>query len=368
MVDIMGSTIKMAWQSPSPLLHYEIDFASLAEILKEKERGISMRTTIDTKDANIAIPGANLRFLWLEITSKCNLECEHCYADSGPHRSTQGVMEADDWFDIIREAKSLGCNSCQFIGGEPTLHPNFRDFVVYARSLDIAVEVYTNATRLTPDLVQFFSQYQIRLATSFYSDVEEAHDLVTRRKGSWARTVTGIERVVASGLPLRVGVIETNHNVGHYDRTKHYLKALGVTSIDFDRERGIGRGKTAAVVDPMGELCGQCSKGRLCVTADAKVYPCVFSRFVDLGDARSGLATVLVSPSLSRFRVDLDSRVAMSSGADAHCPPDEIPCKPDQCEPAGCSPAYCRPKDCPPTDDCRPNNPCTPDECNPNTA
>ena len=26
---------------------------------------------------------ADLRFLWLEITAKCNLSCVHCYAESG---------------------------------------------------------------------------------------------------------------------------------------------------------------------------------------------------------------------------------------------------------------------------------------------
>jgi hypothetical protein len=31
-------------------------------------------------------------FLWLEITAKCNLLCEHCYADSGPQADLYGNM------------------------------------------------------------------------------------------------------------------------------------------------------------------------------------------------------------------------------------------------------------------------------------
>ena len=33
----------------------------------------------------------SLSFLWLEITSQCNLTCQHCYADSSPHQS-HGAM------------------------------------------------------------------------------------------------------------------------------------------------------------------------------------------------------------------------------------------------------------------------------------
>lgn len=29
-------------------------------------------------------PEAKLGFVWLELTGKCQLECTHCYADSGP--------------------------------------------------------------------------------------------------------------------------------------------------------------------------------------------------------------------------------------------------------------------------------------------
>jgi MoaA/NifB/PqqE/SkfB family radical SAM enzyme len=41
-----------------------------------------------------------LNFVWLEITGKCQLSCEHCYAASGPHGS-HGTMDADDWRRVI---------------------------------------------------------------------------------------------------------------------------------------------------------------------------------------------------------------------------------------------------------------------------
>ena len=63
--------------------------------------------TLHVDPASCSIHG--LSFLWLEITAKCNLECVHCYSDSGPRRQLLGDMALDDWLNILRDAASLGC-------------------------------------------------------------------------------------------------------------------------------------------------------------------------------------------------------------------------------------------------------------------
>jgi MoaA/NifB/PqqE/SkfB family radical SAM enzyme len=72
-----------------------------------------------------------LDFAWLEITGKCSLHCEHCYAESGP-MGTHGTMRTQDWHRIIDEIGTMGARSVQFIGGEPTLHPHLPAYVGHA--------------------------------------------------------------------------------------------------------------------------------------------------------------------------------------------------------------------------------------------
>src|SRR5438045_3225579 len=72
-----------------------------------------------------------LRFLWLELTGRCNLHCVHCYADSSP-TSNHGTMTTHDWEVVLDQAQELGVRKVQFIGGEPTLHPGFRELVIRA--------------------------------------------------------------------------------------------------------------------------------------------------------------------------------------------------------------------------------------------
>src|SRR5436305_1338940 len=96
-------------------------------------------------------------FLWLEITPKCNLSCVHCYADSGPDEPLTQNMAPRDWIRVLDEAAQLSCRAVQFIGGEPTLHPDLPQLIGHARTLGFKViEVYTNGTRLTESLKKTF--------------------------------------------------------------------------------------------------------------------------------------------------------------------------------------------------------------------
>ena len=73
----------------------------------------------------------DLRFVWLEITGSCQLACVHCYAESGP-TGTHGTMTGGDWRRVIDQAAALGVRLVQFIGGEPTMHPELPRLVDHA--------------------------------------------------------------------------------------------------------------------------------------------------------------------------------------------------------------------------------------------
>ena len=51
--------------------------------------------------------GDGLSFIWLELTSRCNLECVHCYANSSPHQPLSEGMTRDDWRETLDHAASL---------------------------------------------------------------------------------------------------------------------------------------------------------------------------------------------------------------------------------------------------------------------
>lgn len=246
-----------------------------------------------------------LEFLWLEITRSCNLACQHCYVGSGPNLPLVEEMRLADWRRVMDEARSLGCRRLQFIGGEPTIHPGLMELIEHARSSGFKhCGVFTNATTLRPDLIDSFKKLRVRVALSFYSSDPETHDQITGQKGSFRKTVDSIEELVKRRISLRVAMILLDQNAAHVKQTKKFLRHLGVGTIETDRVQGIGRGKSLVPgARLMDELCGSCWAGKLCITASGDAYPCVFSRFIKVGNVLTDTVGDLVNgEALRAFR------------------------------------------------------------------
>ncbi|MFJ5992548.1 radical SAM/SPASM domain-containing protein [Lentzea sp. NPDC092896] len=247
----------------------------------------------------------DLRFAWLEITGKCQLSCTHCYAESGP-RGDEGVLRTRDWFRVIDELAELGVNSIQFIGGEPTLHPDLPEFVGRALTAGLEVEVFSNLVHIGPRLWDTFSRPGVRLATSYYSDTASQHEAITRRRGSHARTRANIAEALSRDIPLRAGVIDVSSSDRIGRQRTHAaqadLSSLGVANVGVDRLRRVGRGANASPSPDQprsgqpvpDQLCGRCGHGAVAISSSGEVWPCVFARRIPLGNILdTDLATIL---------------------------------------------------------------------------
>lgn len=246
-----------------------------------------------------------LDFLWLEITRSCNLTCRHCYAGSAPGLPVFGAMTFGDWCRAMDEARSLGCRRLQFIGGEPTVHPDLGRLIEHAVGNGFRYcEVFTNATRLGDELLDLFARRRVRVAISFYSADPATHDRITGQPGSFEDTVDGIRRLVKRRIRLRAGVIRMAENAGHGRDAAKLLRRLGVRAIGSDRVRGIGRGRRLLPESrPRTELCGDCWRRKLAIDPDGVVYPCVFARFVPLGGfLAGGIEAIVRGAELRTFR------------------------------------------------------------------
>ncbi|WP_199755266.1 radical SAM protein [Amycolatopsis sp. WAC 04197] len=276
------------------------------------------------------------KFLWLEITGKCQLDCGHCCADSGPD-GTHGTMTTDQWKEVIFEAAGLGVRRVQFIGGEPTLHPGLLDLIRHAHSFALEIEVFSNLVHITPTMWRVFKERGVSLATSYYSDDPDEHAAITKRP-TYARTKGNISIARSLGIPLRVGVIDVR-NGQRVDQARAELVNLGVPQIGYDRLREVGRAASSSCgtgekVTDATQLCGGCGDGVAAVMPDGRVRPCTMARTVTVGDLKNrSLAHVLGN--MPAIREDL-VRAGMpdrKSGAPGDCAPQGGNCYPINCFP-----------------------------------
>jgi MoaA/NifB/PqqE/SkfB family radical SAM enzyme len=309
----------------------------------------------DANDEVVSIPPGVIEglygLLWLEVTPKCNLCCVHCYAESSPSRQDPGVV---DWKKVIRDAKELGCNKVQFIGGEPMLNAGLGEFCQVAKDLDYGyVEVFSNLTLITENDAMMFKELGVHLATSFYSFNKDTHDKITKVTGSFERTVSGIRMAIERKIPLRVGIVKMGVNDKDFKDTVCYLESLGLERqfIGADRMRPVGRGLGIVEFESLETtLCGACWQGNLAVSYDGNVFPCVFSRKICLGNVNEKqLHEILSMEKLKAFRETM-YRAHLKKGIAANCYPDDCnpghACTPDTscgpCDP-NCNPKWCHP-------------------------
>jgi MoaA/NifB/PqqE/SkfB family radical SAM enzyme len=285
-------------------------------------------------------------FAWLEITGFCNLACRHCYADSSP-QGTHGDMTDTDWLRVIDELGAMGVRDVQFIGGEPTLHPGLPRFIEHAHRKGMRIEVFSNLTHVRAEVWDVLRLPGVRLAFSYYSDDADDHDDVTEARGSHARTRANLQRARELGVPLRGSVI----NVLQEQRgpaAEGELLRLGIRDVRTDRVRPFGRGADGARPD-LNKLCGMCGRAKFAVSPDGSVWPCVFARWMNLGNVHEqSLPRIYGGLAMAAARAELEA--AFPDSAVRTGPT----CLPD------CNPAF---------ESCSPQTVCAPDAaCGPSGA
>lgn len=268
-------------------------FADLASALDQPPRPI-------TFDA--LLRGVGWRLLFVELTGRCNENCRHCYAQSSPEVTAQLSWETVE--RTLVDAKLLGFTRVQFTGGDPLISPHIEKAVERASELGFPnIEVYTNALALHEPLLDLFVRKNVAIAISLYSHESEVHDAITRTPGSHDRTSRAIRAALARGIPVRIGGVQGVAEGQDERALRAYIQELGVEEgrITVDRQRPVGRGtwQEETKLETTGPSRTHRTKedndgGRLCVTYNGDVVPCIFDRSSIVGNVgTAALADIL---------------------------------------------------------------------------
>jgi radical SAM protein with 4Fe4S-binding SPASM domain len=144
----------------------------------------------------------------IELTERCNNNCLHCCinlpADDTLARERELSTEAIEL--TLKEAASLGCLTVRFTGGEPLLREDFEELYLYARKLGLKVLLFTNATLMTPSLVELFSRIPPleKIEVSVYGMKKASYEAVARTPGSFEAAWCGINLLFERKVPFVV--------------------------------------------------------------------------------------------------------------------------------------------------------------------
>jgi radical SAM protein with 4Fe4S-binding SPASM domain len=174
--------------------------------------------------------------VWLELTRRCDLACPHCYINGGSSR--KGEMATSRWHSLIDELADMGVWAVAFTGGEPTLHPAFKDIVNHARQRDLLVGVATHGLYLTHELLDALPRDGVIISVS----IDNLH---VGRKGHSVPPEAGknaVLRAQAHGFLTNIMTSTHRENIGDLADLVSWAEGNGV-SVRSTPFSPIGRGK-----------------------------------------------------------------------------------------------------------------------------
>lgn len=119
----------------------------------------------------------------IEVTDKCNMCCNTCYASSGKGKD-KDLKTIKKMIDFAAEAEGGRGEVLQVSGGEPTLHKDIIEIIEYAREKFQYVMLNTNGIRIAEDLdfvkelSKFKGRFEIYLQFDSFDD-----DIYTKIRG-----------------------------------------------------------------------------------------------------------------------------------------------------------------------------------------
>lgn len=172
-----------------------------------------------------------LRYLFIEITQRCNLNCRHCGSDCSKDMQYD-ELTTEEWsafFNYLGENFDRRQLVLVVTGGEPFCCPNFEKIIAGIKRNRLAWGMVTNGYSLTKDNCIKILQNNISSITISLDGLRESHDWLRGRDGSFERAVRAIRLAAASQLPFFDVVTCVNpRNLPELPKIEELLKKLGV--------------------------------------------------------------------------------------------------------------------------------------------
>lgn len=265
-----------------------------------------------------------LNLVWLEITQACNMKCIHCY-EGNQHIVSENPLNLLKWKEVIDQIAELSVDRVVVIGGEPCMHNDVQEILEYLALKGIRTTLFTNASLLNEKLKKIIIDKNIEVKVSLYGHNSEIHDSITKVKGSFSTLIENIRYFVEYNISVSIAVVIMKENENYYNEIEEFVKSLNISKYKTDVIREVFLGKQH-MHSPQNEKIvnlakrtvpnfnisknkfnealfkNTCWSGKIVVSEDGNVLPCVFARNISYGNVQNNtIKQILTSELLQKY-------------------------------------------------------------------
>ena len=166
-----------------------------------------------------------------ELLPVCNLHCKMCYVRKPMEyvRAHGGLKSAEWWIAVAKEAADCGLLYPLLTGGEPFLHPEFKEILAGMTRLGLQVSINTNGTMIDREWAEFLSKNcPTRVNITLYGGSEEAYKNLCGDGNAFHKVRQAVALLKEYRIPLKFNASITPENVQDIEKMVSYAREQNV--------------------------------------------------------------------------------------------------------------------------------------------
>lgn len=163
----------------------------------------------------------------------CNLNCSFCLNDWRGKKRPNDELTWAQQKETLQKLKKEGVEHVTFTGGEPTLHPNLAELIVFASELGLSTLLQTNGTRIDDEFLKKVKGKLNGIQISLEGMREEQKKI--SKVDCFDRIVANMRKIKQNGFRLFTNFTITQQNKSSLKQYLALLNDIGVDVASFTR-------------------------------------------------------------------------------------------------------------------------------------
>ncbi len=162
-----------------------------------------------------------------ELTPVCNMDCKMCYVrlSRQAQEAIAPLRNADHWLDLARVAADAGMLYLLLTGGEPFLHPQFRQIMEGLHKIGLLISINSNGTMIDEATVQWLKQCPpVRINISLYGASNDTYARLCNNPNGFNQVTKAIRLLQEAGISVKLNCSLTPYNVSDLPAMVDYAK------------------------------------------------------------------------------------------------------------------------------------------------
>lgn len=162
-----------------------------------------------------------------ELLPVCNLQCKMCYVRKSMTevREAGGLKDAQWWLNLARQARDMGLLYPLLTGGEPLLHPQFREIMSGMLDMGLQVSINSNGTLIDGGWAAWLAEHRpVRVNITLYGASADTYGRLCGNADAFYRVREAVALLKKSGVPVKFNASITPENVGDLEGIIAYAK------------------------------------------------------------------------------------------------------------------------------------------------